>query len=266
MNPMDDFFNAINTYKPIHIMAAFSGGHDSLCATHYMYSVLKLKDIDIPFSVYHGDTGIGIAETQQFVKKVCEQYNWNLSIGSAGNSFEEYVKKYGYPGPAQHHIMYRNLKDKPMRHYVTHHLKSSPNAMENVLIITGIRSEESRIRMGYNESVRKEGSRIWTSPIMDWSKKEIDGYMKAHALPRNPVKDKICISGECLCGAFASMEERAEIKTAYPIDFQKISKLEKYSKWPWGYGGKTKWQKHNPPTQYKIPFMPMCVGCENKKT
>jgi 3'-phosphoadenosine 5'-phosphosulfate sulfotransferase (PAPS reductase)/FAD synthetase len=231
-----------------------------------MYSFITLNDVNIPFSVYHGDTGIGVAETQQFVKEVCEQYNWDLSIGSAGNSFEEYVKKYGYPGPAQHYIMYRNLKDKPMRHYVTHHLKSSPNAMENVLIITGIRSEESRIRMGYNESVRKEGSRIWTSPIMDWSKKEIDGYMKAHALPRNPVKDKICISGECLCGAFASMEERAEIKTAYPIDFQKISKLEKYSKWPWGYGGKTKWQKHNPPTQYKIPFMPMCVGCENKKT
>jgi 3'-phosphoadenosine 5'-phosphosulfate sulfotransferase (PAPS reductase)/FAD synthetase len=118
--------------------------------------------------------------------------------------------------------------------------------------------------MGYKDSVKKDNSKIWTSPIMDWSKKDCEGWIKAHNLPRNPVKDKICISGECLCGCFAKPEEYAEIKASYPDAWEKLEKMKKYSKWGWGKDP-NQWRKHNPEGQMKIPFMPMCVGCESKE-
>lgn len=44
--------------------------------------------------------------------------------------------------------------------------------------------------------------RDW-SPIFWWTEKQCERYIKGDDLPGNKVKDTICISGECLCWAFA---------------------------------------------------------------
>ncbi|NRA48266.1 MAG: phosphoadenosine phosphosulfate reductase family protein, partial [Phaeodactylibacter sp.] len=234
MEPENIIFEAVRKYHPVHALLMISGGHDSVSAA--TRSVAALDELRIPYSAYHGDTGTGIVETQEYVKDMCLRQGWQLDIRKPEPpyDYESYVRKYGFPGPAQHQNIMRNLKEKPLRKFITHEIKSTPYARENVLLITGIRKSESLIRMGYTETTRKDNSRVWCSPIFYYSAEDVDMWMKTNSIPRNPVKDRICISGECLCGCFAKPEEGAEIKAAYPDAWEKLQKLAKHSPWKWG--------------------------------
>ncbi len=104
--------------------------------------------------------------------------------------------------------------------------KSKPHAKENVLLITGIRqSEEVKYAWVIKNIHEKRIAEVWCSPIFNWSQQDCESYMKECDLPRNPVKDAICISGECLCGAFAKNEEWAEIKSQFPEAAAEINRL-----------------------------------------
>lgn len=261
---------AVEAYNPVKVLLLFSGGHDSLCSTHKSASVLK--EMGIEFIVYHGDTTIGIPETQQFVRDVCEYYNWNLEIRKPPKKedwYESIVRENGFPGSTKiaHQFMYRRLKERALRNFITHECKSSPHARENVLLISGVRKSESAIRMGYSNPVQKQGSAVWGNPIFYWRETKCKAYMGACNLPRNPVKDNICISGECLCGAFAGREEFSEIEHFYPETADRIKNLHEKAKengfpWPWSMGP-TDWNKAHPEGVGELGF-PMCVGCENK--
>jgi 3'-phosphoadenosine 5'-phosphosulfate sulfotransferase (PAPS reductase)/FAD synthetase len=256
---------AIRTFQPKMVLLLFSGGHDSLCSTHW--SATCLQSMGIAFTVYHGNTGIGIRETRQFVHDTCSYFGWPLYEGRPAKSekYEILVKKYGFPGPASHKYMYRNLKEHPLRKYVTHTCKTSVYARENVLLLTGIRRSESKIRMGYSEFLKKEGSRVWCSPLFFWSEQDIHRYMEEQQLPRNPVKDKICISGECLCGAFAGKEEWFEINLHFPEAAKEIKRIHRMAKangHPWGWASNPK--EYNQSVETAPPNLMMCVGCEAK--
>ncbi len=258
----------IKNYNPVKIVLMFSGGHDSLCSTHL--AATYLDSIGVDYMVYHGNTGIGIKETREYVYRVVCQFGWKFYEGrpKPGQTYRDIVSKHGFPGPTSesHRIMYIRLKEKPLRHFVTHVCKSAPKKRENVLLLTGIRRTESKIRMGYKSVYTKDMSRVWASPIFYWTDENISNYMDFHNLPRNPVKDKICISGECLCGAYAKKSQLAEIKAAYPEaanEIQELHELAIKNGHPWGWAsGPNEWFKNNPPGQMK---MFMCVGCEEKE-
>ena len=274
--PKEIIQSAIEKFNPIKVLLLFSGGHDSLVSAH-ICSVI-LENLNIDFTVYHGDTTIGIKETQDYVKQVCTSFGWNLVIRKAPkvqDHYESIVANHGFPGATKssHQLMYRRLKERALRHYVTHECKSSAFARENVLLLTGVRAVESRIRMGYTETTTKENSRIWCNPIFYMTNEEQKEYMRTHDLPRNPVKDKICISGECLCGSWGTNEELAEIRHYYPDAAKEIDRLDKISTekgFPWGWGsGPNEWYKHHPKGQYELfgenEPMFMCIGCEEKR-
>ncbi|MEM6342566.1 MAG: phosphoadenosine phosphosulfate reductase family protein [Bacteroidota bacterium] len=260
---------AVSKYKPISALLMFSGGHDSL--TSSVVAAKILIELGISFKAYHGDTQTGIKETQDFVKMICASMGWDLVIRSPEPpyDYESYVMQYGFPGPAKHPEMMRNLKLKPLRKYITHEVKSKPYARENVLLISGARAEESVIRLGYQETTTKDDSRVWCSPIYYWSKDQCEDFMKANKLPRNPVKDRMCISGECLYGCFAKKEEPAELKSLYPEAWERLDRLSSYSPWKWGQNP-SEYKKHNPEGQYdlftgEVAYMPMCRSCEVKR-
>ncbi len=268
MTPEEIIFEAIEKYKPVKIALMFSGGHDSLVSTHLSSVILKAMGRE--FSIYHGDTTIGIPETQQYVISVCEQFIWQLNIRKPPNEKDHYdslVTKFGFPGPTRqaHRIMYRCLKERALNRFVTYECKTTPYSRENVLLLSGVRKAESQIRMGYINETNKDHSKIWTNPIFYFSDQDCEDYIKYHNLPRNPVKDKICISGECLCGAFAGKEEFAEIKECYPEVAKRILALHEVATanghpWPWT-SGPSEWRKNNNPKQIS---MFMCIGCEEK--
>lgn len=260
--------SAIEMYKPIKILLLFSGGHDSLCSTHYCANYLK--SIGLDFEIYHGNTGIGIKQTFAYVKFICKKFGWKLNVGvpPSGETYRDIVLRWGFPKSTYqgHQMCYIRLKERALRAFVTHKCKSKPYARENVLLLTGIRKSESRIRMGYVEETRKEASRVWSSPIFYWEEQDIDSYMAKHSLPRNPVKDKLCISGECLCGAFEVKELLAEIKECYPETYNEIQNLKALAKerglndiW----GGVSAYKPKRKVNKRQLNMF-MCIGCEDK--
>src|SRR5215469_7347987 len=86
--------------------ALFSGGHDSLCATHYAMTNGYAQE------VVHVNTGIGIPATRVFVQTVCAAFGWPLNELHPPEPYEDLVIERGFPGPAIHYIFYTRLKER----------------------------------------------------------------------------------------------------------------------------------------------------------
>lgn len=246
---------AINRYSPTAVLACFSGGHDSLVATHVSWPYFD--------HVLHVNTGIGMDATRQFVRDTCHLFGWSLIEQQAPRSYEEIVAGYGFPGPAQHSTMYNLLKGRALCEVYRrfHKLYSD----DHVLFITGARSEESTRRMGYVEPIAIDLSYphwIWVAPIHAWSKMDCLDYITTHALPRNGVVDKLHMSGECLCGAYAKPGERQWIKFWFPEVDAYLAELESMARavgipeprCRWGWGNGTPIEQGS--------FLPLCIGCQ----
>lgn len=206
--------HAVDLYKPSHVFALFSGGHDSLVATH---SAMETGLVD---AVVHCNTGIGVEATRAFVRETCARYGWRLievrAKEDCGQDYWEWVEQYGFPGPAQHGRMYQRLKERCLRHVERRHRQyARANGRRRripILYVSGCRSEESTRRMGTVEPIqyRLAEGRVWCAIYHDHTGTDQHRYMTEHGLPRNPVKDKMCMSGECLCGAFSRRGELDE--------------------------------------------------------
>lgn len=246
LNLLDE---AIAKYKPARILGLFSGGHDSLTAVH-----VAARHPLFSYAV-HINTGIGVPETREFVRKTAREQNWHLREYKAidcGQDYAQIVKQYGFPGPGQHTTMYIRLKERPLR-VAIREAKALYPLRTNVLLISGVRFQESERRMGYQEPVTKDGSKIWVNIINDWSKADCNRYIQNNKIPRSPVVDRIHKSGECLCGAFAKPGEFAELEFWYPEYVAHIRAMPSAKGRCWGWGA-----THGRAT--KAPG-PMCHGC-----
>jgi 3'-phosphoadenosine 5'-phosphosulfate sulfotransferase (PAPS reductase)/FAD synthetase len=85
----------------------FSGGHDSICATH-----LASQHRAFNGNVYHINTGIGSKYTREFVEKTAKSLGWNLVVLKSPISYEDCVRDHGFPGPAGHQYIYSRLKER----------------------------------------------------------------------------------------------------------------------------------------------------------
>ena len=247
----------IEEYKPIKVYGLFSGGHDSLTAT-YVASLSQKFDAAV-----HINTGIGIEETRQFVRQTCSKRNWPLiELYPDIKSYDDLVLDKGFPrGPKSHCTMYYWLKQRQVRRLVR---EAKTKKMDKVLLITGIRVEESRRRMMAKIAtpVYKFGAQIWVNPILDWTASDCNQVIFDAGLDRNPVVDFLHRSGECLCGAFARAKDIEEIRMWYPETAKRIAELERkcrekglvdcvWAGYPKGIGRKT-------------ISGPLCIGCSDE--
>lgn len=229
---------AIEEYRPSAIIGLFSGGHDSYTVTHF---AMENFGVDV---VCHIDTGIGIPETQQFVIDRCNAHDWPLKIYRAIENvnakgeadpqvYEDIVLKYGFPGAYAHRMMYVTLKERQIRRITREYIGDGP-----VMLISGCRKEESTRRMGTTEEIQDRGRNIWVAPFAWFSSSDCAEYMRRYKLPNNEVKERLCMSGECLCGAFAKKNELDEIEFWYPEVGKRIRDLEgkvRAAGFPWGW-------------------------------
>ena len=211
---------AMARYHTDQVYAAFSGGHDSLTSTH-------MTSLHPAFrGVVHIDTTIGVPETRQFVRQTCLKHGWLLHVSrpSKTRGYVQLVLRFGFPGPSQHRMMYTSLKHQPLSALLT---TLRQREGQNIILCTGMRRQESARRMNIRETVLKEKNIIWLSPIYDWTSSDCTAYMHDNRLQRNPVKDNLHISGECLCGCFADSDERKELAIWYPHVNDEILKIER---------------------------------------
>lgn len=191
--------------------ALFSGGHDSLCSTHLAMTTLGAD------AVVHINTGVGIEDTREFVRRTCLEHGWPLiEMHPDAKTYRDLVIEKGMPGgPKAHNTMYYWLKQRQVRRLVREH-KTSRN--DRIGLVTGIRVSESERRMAsvMAQPVYRVGAQVWLNPILEWTKADCNRYIEEHGLERNQVVDLLHRSGECLCGALAHHSEMREIEQWYP--------------------------------------------------
>ena len=213
-------------YKPVKTFILTSGGNDS---TTLMHLVKPYVD-----GAVHINTGIGIPETSEFVREITAYFELPLiELVTPPEVYRGIVlgkqeNKQGFPGPSMHNITYNVLK----QHRIGELQRDYSKRGERLLLVSGVRSQESQRRMvniGKNEHQPppKNTNRLaWANPIVHWTSFDMNNYRRAFQVPRSPVADKIHMSGECLCGAFARPDELKEIEFWYPETANYIKSLQ----------------------------------------
>lgn len=258
--------DAMREFKPVTSFALFSGGHDSLTASHCANCVKGLT------GTCHINTGIGVEQTRQFVRQTAIGRKWRLLEYKAMENcradgtpdpqdYRAFVRKHGFPGPAGHGMMYVRLKDRQIARLVRDHKVIS--SKDRIMLIAGCRSQESERRMRNTKPVQRDGARVWVNPIHDFTKSDCHKVMEYAGLKRSPVVDLIHKSGECLCGAFAKPGELAELKLWFPDTAREIEELEAEVKPKFGWG----WEGRPPTAAQRKRItkgqteMPLCNNC-----
>jgi 3'-phosphoadenosine 5'-phosphosulfate sulfotransferase (PAPS reductase)/FAD synthetase len=253
-------------YGCVFGFALFSGGHDSLTATSVAFEQGAVE------SALHIDTGIGVPETRDFVERTCKDRGWPLRVYSAeqvGESWEDFVRRHGFPGPAQHNRMYNRLKERALRAAI----RDCRPPRKRVLLVSGCRSSESVRRMGTVKPVDRQGTWVWSAVIHNWSKQKCLDYLDAWGIKRNPVVERIGKSGECLCGAFAKPGELDQLHDHYPEVAERILDLEQEVRpnHPWGWEDRRPdWVSEQQRGQSFLCDMTkppgyLCYGCHKNK-
>jgi len=270
MTPREILEDGCAEHAPRVLLALFSGGDDSLTATHIAAQHPLFK------AVVHLDTGTGVPETRAFVEETCRREGWPLEVYSApAGTYERLVLEgyttragklcQGFPsGPKSHATMYWYLKQRQLRAAIRAHKQ---RRRDRVGFVAGIRVAESDRRMQsamaqphYKEADR---SAVWLHPILDWSKAECLEYLAAHHIPRNPVAVNCHRSGECLCGALANHAELGEIAFFYPHVGERFARLAQrvtelgIASDQWA-GGPTGWRRTTPRS---AAMLPLCTSC-----
>lgn len=223
------------------IVVLFSGGNDSTVLAHLM------RERATHFGM--ANTTIGIERTRQFVRDTSAAWGVPLieKVASGGDTYRAHVLKHGFPGPAMHDRMFQRLKERQFRKIRRDLILHSRR--DRVIFVAGRRAAESarrtsRWKRGEIVEHEREGSIVWCSPILHWTDADMAEYRREFDVPRNEVSDMIHMSGECLCGAFASPGERDEVGFFFPDWKAEIEALEaevaaagiagERARWGWG--------------------------------
>jgi 3'-phosphoadenosine 5'-phosphosulfate sulfotransferase (PAPS reductase)/FAD synthetase len=200
----------------IRYIGLFSGGKDSLTTCHYLWEQDKLKE------VLYCKTGVGLQENIDYVHDTCQQYGWKLNIvePKKGETYEDFLRKFGFPNDGAHNMIMGYLKWHPMRKY------SREN--KDAVLVSGRRNKESkrRMRIATKEYEKTSDGLSFWSPLLKWSNKQVWDYMKKNELQRCPVYETLHMSGDCLCGAFSELGEAEMIQMFYPYMAKRIELWE----------------------------------------
>lgn len=268
MTPIQDahriFSAALEEYDPTHVFLLTSGGNDSAVPLHLFRDHSRIT------AAVHIDTGIKIPDVEPNVRSTCDLFGVPLLVYRAHENtradgtpdpmiYEQIVKQHGFPGPAQHNIMYSKLKERQIRRLVRDHHPGP------TMLVTGVRRSESNRRMGTVKETHRDGNQIWVAPIIHWNDQDMLTYRKHHNLPESPVASKLGMSGECLCGAFAKPGELNRIRQHYPDVAARIRNLERKASCPWGWesGPDHQWSELQR-GQGTLGFTPLCTSCVSR--
>jgi 3'-phosphoadenosine 5'-phosphosulfate sulfotransferase (PAPS reductase)/FAD synthetase len=187
------------------ISVLYSGGNDSTTIAHMFRGVAT--------HAIHANTGIGIEQTREFVRRVCAEWSLPLIEKHPPVSYDAFVLEHGFPGPGLHYRMYQRLKERCLDAARYDLGVANKRKVYGVYVAGRRRAESERRSMpGQVPLFERDGSVVWVSPIAEWTKLDLVTYrLMMRDVPRNETSDLIHMSGECLCGAFAKKGELAEI-------------------------------------------------------
>lgn len=262
---------AYATHKPVAVVGMYSSGDDSGATMIALEAWAARRGV--PFQVAHINTGIGIEASRVHARSVAAARGWRFSEWRTDPAiYERLVTGQwpgipgGFPSKPMHKAYYGKLKDRRVWD-ILRHFKQGAARSAGVMLVSGIRQRESRIRMGYRDPINKYRAQIWVNPLFHRTKDDCLDLMELGNLPRNPASQTIHMSGECLCGAMNGPGELAEIRYWFPETARELDRIAaqvQAAGYPWG------WDEERPAwydamgagQQPLFDFMPLCVGCE----
>lgn len=232
------------------ILVAFSGGKDSLACLIWTVNNPEYKNI--PIEAVFCDTGWEHELTYKHIDDVTKKLNVKLVTLTSKkykNFLELCIKKKMFPS-AKSRFCTEELKSKPMIDYI---LKQK----DNLIIIQGIRSEESMARSKMKEQctffkhyyehyrINKKGRKLFHTyrkkevlkfrekynddilrPVFDWSGSEIMNYIITNDFKPNPLYYKGMKRVGCYpCVMSTHLDLNAIIKNS-PDHIQKLQEAE----------------------------------------
>lgn len=207
----------------------FSGGKDSFVTCHFLS---KLGVLD---EVLYCNTGVAVPENLLYVLSTCKMFGWKLNTVSPkdGEKFEDFVRKFGFPGQGAHSMVMGYLKWHPMRTWARQHRQ------EQFAFVSGRRAKESNRRgaiMSKSGTIEHTEKMTFIAPLFHWTDTDIWNYIKDNDLQRCPVYETLHISGDCLCGAFSELGEMFIIKVFHKQLYDFLLSLEDKYGGKWGNG------------------------------
>jgi 3'-phosphoadenosine 5'-phosphosulfate sulfotransferase (PAPS reductase)/FAD synthetase len=255
--PLEVISQAVDEHKPSAVFALFSGGHDSVCALRVAVEHPQFT------AAVHINTGTGIPETRDYVYDTARALGVPLLEYSPreDRTYEWYVMRFGFPGPGQHSLIYRWLKERQVERLMREHTRGP---RDRIVLISGVRRQESVRRMGTAKEVQRRGGQVWVAPIIDWSAAQRLPYMEKHGITPSPVVQAIHRSGECNCGAYGSPQELEEMefwgfKTAPTMlrDLERRVFAVKPNACRWA-------SRPIPSISDDQPMLPLCASCPTR--
>lgn len=194
-------------HEPIASYCLFSGGHDS--------TVLAHRCRDHYDTLAFIDTTTALPGVVEFVEEFAGWVDKPLRILRPDHDpFREMVQTAGFPGPAQHNMAYRNLKERQLERLLREAKAGYPRS-SRVMFLSGVRRAESQ-RRAKRFPVTRRGGAVFVNPLIDWTDSQMRAYRFDHAIPESDVAALIHRSGECNCSAYATADERDELQALFP--------------------------------------------------
>lgn len=226
--------------------ALLSGGKDS------MATVKVLADADRLLGCVAFETGVSTPDWKDFVADTCAKHGWPIEFYKTPSSYDDLVRKFGFPGPGKHGLFMNYLKGRCVRQFRKRH----PDG----ILASGTRINESDRRAISTKPVSVwEGAPILT-PIYDWTTERTWHFFRANNFQRSPAYQTLGISGDCLCGAFAEKDEADKVHYHYPCVGKRLEALgheirdTQPTRCEWGWG----W---NRPRRKSAKEAALCVEC-----
>lgn len=259
---------AVAQFRPYAVVLMLSGGNDSITAAE----VTRALRLPVDF-VLHGVTGTGIQETLEFVRRVGPTYGARYIEANAGDAYEQYVIRKGFFGRGRmaHTYAYHILKHQRFAGAISRHIRQHKRG-RNIILLNGARLAESENRKHNLSQVfnpdPSTASTIWVNLIHPWSKQDCEVFLADQKSHANPVTQKLCRSGECLCGTMQDKATAIEAAFYFPrwgewLDGVRQRVFAAGHTWDWGEDVPKRVAQEKA-GQIAIPFpdfQPACVRC-----
>lgn len=224
---------AYNEHNPSLVVCSYSGGYDSMVATHKALAWAKANQHENIITIAV-DTRIHADGWKEYVTNSakalgCERLEiWQTTM------LDKWIKDVQERGfayrKAQHKIYFYYLKQNAFRAVVAYYKQ---HIHDRIMFVTGVRRSESKER-ALTPECERIGSNVWCNPLVNWNEFDVHQYRIDHNLPENPFYAITNNSGDCLCNWHTniSLEQVTgeALKIIEPLD------TECRAKFGYGYG------------------------------
>jgi 3'-phosphoadenosine 5'-phosphosulfate sulfotransferase (PAPS reductase)/FAD synthetase len=236
MKPTEQILSeTLQRYKPSLIVCSYSGGYDSMVATHKALQWAKQHAHSTNILTIAVNTKLHADGWPEFVTtsaKTIGSRRFEIWQSRRFDEWVQFVKDGGFGHTKIFHTHYfRMLKEAAFRDIVKRYKKYRN---DRIMFVTGMRRSESRERVNTPEHSRV-GSYVWCNPLVHWNEEETQTYRIEHDLPENPFYHHGLGSGDCQCNwhrGISLTELNIYCKGAAEI----INPLDKQCREQFGYG------------------------------